>query len=144
LDALIIGSDAMTAAHEAEFRSMLRLSLDASRTATGALPRRPQFRQSWLSSALAELKDELGGHRFNRLVAALSLMCGIESFVVLHDILRMKPRDASAVRRWAARLLLHAAIHEAADDRATISRSARSKAAKKQRRREGPRDPIRT
>jgi AcrR family transcriptional regulator len=135
LDALIVGSDAMTAAHEIEFRSLLRLSLDSGLRTTNALPRRPQFRQSWLSSALAELKDELGEPRFNRLVAVLSLMCGIESFIVLHDVLRMKPRQASDVKRWAARLLLHAAIHEAADDRATISRSTRSKAAKKKRRR---------
>jgi len=135
LDALIRGSDAMTASHEAEFRSLLRLSLDPGIKSTDTLPRRPQFRQSWLSSALAELKDELGESRFDRLVAALSLMCGIESFIVLHDVLRMNRRQASDVKRWAARLLLRAAIQETTDDRATISRSARQKGTKQKRRR---------
>ena len=118
LDALIVGSDRMTTAHETEFRSLLQLSLDPnSKSGTSAL--RPQFRRSWLSSALSGLREELGESRFDRLVATLSLLCGIESFVVLHDILRMKPREASEVKRWAARLLLRAAIHEAADGRAT-------------------------
>src|SRR5262249_45956343 len=115
--------------------SLLRLSLDPEIKSTDTLPRRPQFRQSWLSSALAELKDELGESRFDRLVAALSLMCGIESFIVLHDVLRMTRRQASDVKRWAARLLLRAAIQETTDDRATISRSARPKGTKQKRRR---------
>jgi len=128
LDALVVGSHTMTAAHEAEFRSLLRLTLDLKLHATHSVPGRPQFRQSWLSSALVDLKKELGRNRFERLVAALSLMCGIESFVVLHDILRMKPDEAKEVKRWAARLLLHAAIHEAADTRAAQPKRERSSA----------------
>jgi AcrR family transcriptional regulator len=128
LDALIAGSDKMTAAHESEFRSLLRLSLDQGIGGTRTLPRRPQFRREWLSSALADLQQELGDSRFERLVAALSLMCGIESFVVLHDILRIKPQQATDTKRWAARLLLHAAMQEAADARATQSRRDRSAA----------------
>src|SRR5207237_3489726 len=95
LDALIAGSDKMTAAHETEFRSLLRLSLE---TGDGALPSRPQVRRAWLTAALAELRDELGGSRFERLTAALSLMCGIESFVVLHDVLRIKPQQATETK----------------------------------------------
>jgi AcrR family transcriptional regulator len=133
LDALIRGTDAMTVAHESEFRTLLRLSLDPGRGTADPVLRRPQFRRSWLSSALAELEDELGAPRFKRLIAALSLMCGIESFIVLQDILRLEPREATDVKRWAARLLLHAAIHEAADDRATISKPARPKAAMRKR-----------
>jgi AcrR family transcriptional regulator len=126
LDALIAGSDKMVAAHETEFRSLLRLSLETHVSAVGAPPSRPQFRREWLSSALAELRDELGGARFERLIAALSLMCGIESFVVLQDILRMKPQQATETKRWAARLLLNAALKEASAAQATQSRGARS------------------
>jgi AcrR family transcriptional regulator len=128
LDALISGSDKMTAAHETEFRSLLRLSLETGIDDARSLPRRPQFRREWLSSALAELKDELGRSRFERLIAALSLMCGIESFVVLHDVLRMKPQQATETKRWAARLLLDAALKEAGARRATQSRRERSRA----------------
>jgi AcrR family transcriptional regulator len=128
LDALIVGTHTMTAAHEVEFRSLLRLTLDSNLHTAHTVPGRPQFRQSWLSSALADLKHELGHNRFERLVAALSLMCGIESFVVLHDVLLLEPGEAKEVKRWAARLLLHAAVHEAADTRATQSKRERSSA----------------
>jgi len=128
LDALIAGSDRMITAHETEFRSLLRLSLETGIDGARSLPRRPQFRREWLSSALAELVDELGGNRFERLIAVLSLMCGIESFVVLHDVLRMKPRRATETKRWAARLLLEAALKEASAARATQSRRERSRA----------------
>jgi len=128
LDALIVGTHTMTAAHEVEFRSLLRLTLDSNLHTAHTVPGRPQFRQSWLSSALADLKHELGHNRFERLVAALSLMCGIESFVVLHDVLLLEPGEAKEIKRWAARLLLHAAVHEAADTRATQSKRERSSA----------------
>jgi AcrR family transcriptional regulator len=128
LDALIAGSDRMITSHETEFRSLLRLSLETGIDGARSLPRRPQFRREWLSSALAELKDELGGSRFERLVAALSLMCGIESFVVLHDVLRMRPHEATETKRWAARLLFDAALKEASAARVTQSRRERSRA----------------
>jgi AcrR family transcriptional regulator len=126
LDALILGSDRMIAAHEIEFRSLLRLSLEAGNTGAPNLPRRPQFRRTWLISVLDELKSELGQARSERLVAVLSLMCGIESFVVLHDILQMTPQQATDAKRWAARLLLHAALHEAAATGAAQSRRDKS------------------
>jgi AcrR family transcriptional regulator len=126
LDALIAGSDEMIAAHETEFRSLLRLSLEARIGDTGSLPRRPQFRREWLALALAELRDDLGGKRFEKLIAALSLMCGIESIIVLHDVLRMKPQQATETKRWAARLLLDAALKEAGAARSAHSRGARS------------------
>jgi len=128
LDALIAGSDKMIAAHESEFRSLLRLSLEPGVNGASSLPRRPQFRRDWLSSALAELRDKLGRNRFERLVAALSLLYGIESFVVLHDVLRMKPQHATETKRWAARLLLDAALNEAGASREVQSRGARSRA----------------
>jgi AcrR family transcriptional regulator len=128
LDALIAGHDKMVAAHESEFRSLLRLSLETGIDGARSLPRRPQYRREWLSSALAELREELGGSRFERLIAALSLMCGIESFVVLHDILQMKPQQATETKRWASRLLLDAALKEAGAARATQSRRERSRA----------------
>ena len=128
LDALIVGSDKMIAAHETEFRSLLRLSLETPSRDTGSRPRRPQFRREWLSAALAELRDDLGGKRFQRLIAALSLMCGIESVIVLCDVLQMTPQQATETKRWAARLLLDAALGEAASCREAQPGGARSRA----------------
>jgi AcrR family transcriptional regulator len=112
LDAVIAGSDAMTATNESAFRSLLRYSLEAN-TASKGLPRRPPFRRQWIETALADVKKELGAKRFNRLSGALSLLCGVESFVVLQDICAMNPDEAREAKRWAAQLLLRAALAEA-------------------------------
>jgi AcrR family transcriptional regulator len=114
LDGIIAGSDAMTAAHESAFRSLLRFSVEAGNKEKG-LPQRPTFRRAWLEGALADLKKDLGPAQFNRLTAVLSLFCGIESFVVLRDICGMKPEEAREVKRWAAQQLLAAALKEAAE-----------------------------
>jgi AcrR family transcriptional regulator len=127
VDAVIVGSDAMTAGHEAAFRSMLRLSLGSQGDAHNTLPRRPSYRRTWLTAALSSLRTDLGEDRFDRLVAALSLFCGIEAAIVLQDICRMKPAEAREVKRWAAQHLLHAAVHEAADARAAASARRRVK-----------------
>ena len=111
LEQIIVGSDAMTAAHEAAYRSMLRLSLDASNE-KGELIRRPAYRRKWLEDALADTRSELGAPLFNRLTAALSLFCGIEAFVVLQDICHLKPEEAREVKRWAAQTLLQSALAE--------------------------------
>jgi AcrR family transcriptional regulator len=115
LDAVIAGSDAMTAAYEQAFRTLLRFSLEAG--ASKGLPRRPPFRRQWIETALADVKKELGLKRFNRLSGALSLLCGVESFVVLKDICAMAPDEAREAKRWAAQLLLRAALAESEDAR---------------------------
>jgi AcrR family transcriptional regulator len=109
LDAIIAGSDTMTATYESAFRSLLRFSVEAGMQGNKGLPPRPTFRRGWLEGALADLKKELGPAQFGRLTAVLSLLCGIESFVVLKDICGMKPEEAREVKRWAAQQLLHAA-----------------------------------
>lgn len=111
LDQIIVGSDAMTVAHEAAYRSMLRLSLDASGK-NKELIRRPAYRRKWLEDALADTRGELGAPLFNRLTAALSLFCGIEALVVLQDICHLKPEEAREVKRWAAQTLLQGALTE--------------------------------
>jgi AcrR family transcriptional regulator len=121
LDAVIAGSDAMTATNESAFRSLLRYSLEANAASKGGsgkgLPRRPPFRRQWIEIALADVKKDLGAKRFNRLSGALSLLCGVESFVVLQDICAMSADEAREAKRWAAQLLLRAALAESEDTR---------------------------
>jgi AcrR family transcriptional regulator len=138
VDAVIVGSDAMTTRHDAAFRAMLRLSLGSQGDARNSLPRRPSYRRTWLSAALSSLRTDLGEDRFDRLVAALSLLCGIEAAIVLQDICRMKPAQARELKRWAARHLLHAAVHEAADVRAAASARRFAKKNKGPKRRTRP------
>ncbi len=126
LDAIVVASDAMTMAHEAAFRSVLRFSMDAALTASGNTPRRPAFRKGWIEAALSDLKKDLGLQRFKRLTGVLSLFCGIEAVVVLQDIYLMKSDEALEAKRWAARQLLRAALHEAAESRATETKRKRS------------------
>ena len=131
LDAVILGSDAMTAAHEPAFRSLLRYCMEAGTAAGGldkggsgksgsgrSLPRRPPFRRQWLEAALADTRQQLGAKRFARLTGALSLLCGIEAFVVLQDVCAMSAQDAREAKRWAGRLLLRGALAETAAERA--------------------------
>jgi AcrR family transcriptional regulator len=115
LDAIISGSHAMTMAHEAEFRSLLRFTVEINTKVDHVLPRAP-IRRAWIEEALSSLKNDLGRRRFNRLTAALSLFCGIEPVVVLNDIFGMAPQEAREVKRWAAQQLLRAAIGEVAQD----------------------------
>ena len=110
LDAVIVASHASTAAHDSEYRAMLRASLDPS---AEGVPHRIEFRRKWLADALDPVRRALGSRRFTRLVAALSVLVGVEASVVLSDIAMLKPETAGDVKRWAARAILRAALDEA-------------------------------
>jgi len=112
LDAIIKGSDAMTAAHESAFRTFLRVSVEAGLKRDPGTQPRPAVRRQWLESALADLRKGLGSSKYHRLTGVLSLFCGVESFVVLQDICSMTPGEALVAKRWAAQKLLAAAIEE--------------------------------
>ena len=122
LDFIVAGSDTMTTNHEAAFRALLRLSVEPRPAASEGWPRRPSFRREWLEAAILEVKPALGAKRFNRLTGALSLLCGIESIVVLQDICMMKPEDARETKRWAAQLLLRGALEQAASSRVEVNK----------------------
>lgn len=127
LDAVIVGSHAMTMAHEAAFRSMLRFTVEAGKNADQGLPRRPTFRRTWIEGALSPVKKDLGHQRFTRLAGTLCLLCGIEPVIVLSDICQMSSEEACEAKRWAAKELLRAALREAA---AGKSRDPKAKQAK--------------
>jgi AcrR family transcriptional regulator len=118
LQSVIKGSHEMTIAHEAAYRSLVHFTVELE---TGDVSHRPTFRRKWLEDALGSLKKDLGPARFNQLTAALCLLCGIESMIVLNDICRLSSGEALKVKSWVGQRILRAAIEDAAEYRANAA-----------------------
>ena len=98
-------------------RTMVRLTIEQRLAeARGGPPREAPLRGGrrveWIEAALAPVRDQLGGARFERLVSALALVVGIEALLVLRDIRGLDRAEMEAVSRWAARALLRASLEE--------------------------------
>lgn len=102
-------------AFEATFRAALKLSLEqwADRQA-GNLDKKEEFvrghRIQLLEAAIEPLRDVLKKEEFERLLASLSLIFGIESILVLKDINGLKTERAHEIIAWAAQALVRQAI----------------------------------
>jgi hypothetical protein len=96
----------------------LLLSLEhAAQERAGTLaedPYRRGHRIKILSHAAAPLKRELGKKRFDRLVRALSVIYGIEAYVVLRDIWRSSDKEIEGIARWIADALVDTSLRDAA------------------------------
>lgn len=79
-----------------------------------AAPLRGGRRIEWIESALAPVRERLGGERFERLVSALAMVIGLEALLVLRDIRGLDQAEMEEVSRWTARALLRASIEEGA------------------------------
>ena len=90
--------------------------LTAQQDEATRLPRRPGNRLRYLGQALAPLADQLEAEHFERLMMALALCVGIESMVVMKDICGLTPSEAEAVKLWAARALVRAALNESKNE----------------------------
>src|SRR5581483_4034921 len=69
VDAVVRADHAMTLAHEPEFRTMLRASLEPRPDAPAAVPRRPANRLRWFAQALEPARERLDAEQYERLVA---------------------------------------------------------------------------
>jgi AcrR family transcriptional regulator len=102
---------------EPHMRAALQLALEhAALERAGALheePYRRGHRVRILVAAAAPLKREIGTAGFRRLIRALSLIYGIESYVVLKDIWGASNREVEALARWMADALIAAALADA-------------------------------
>jgi hypothetical protein len=76
-------------------------------------PYRRGHRIRILTQAAAPLRRQLGKRRFDQLVRALSLIYGIEAYVVLRDIWGSSDREIESIARWVADALVGTAIREA-------------------------------
>jgi AcrR family transcriptional regulator len=104
--------------YEPQLRAALLLSLEhGAQERAGTLaeePYRRGHRRKILSHAAAPLKPKLGKRRFDRLVRALSVIYGIEAYVVLRDIWGASDREIEAIARWVADALVDTALRDAA------------------------------
>lgn len=104
--------------YEPQLRAALLLSLEhATQERAGTLaeePYRRGHRIQILSHACAPLKRKLGRKRFDRLVRALSVIYGIEAYVVLRDIWRSSDKEIESIARWIAAALVDTALRESA------------------------------
>lgn len=102
--------------YEPHMRAALQLALEhwalERRGHLEEEPYRRGHRTKILLRAAAPLKRELGTAGFNRLLRALSLVYGIESYVVLKDIWGASDREVEAVAHWTADALIQAALRE--------------------------------
>ena len=77
-------------------------------------------RFEWIDHALAPLRDRLAPDQFRRLRYALTLVFGAEALIVLRDVCRLDPGEATEIMRWAAAALIRS--QEPADLRAPAPR----------------------
>jgi AcrR family transcriptional regulator len=103
--------------NEAAIRLMLSAALARANAADNSLPLRQNRRTPLIESALAPARKRLRKNAYDRLVAALAMIFGSESMVVFRDVLRLDEKTARAVKSWAVRALVRAALDESRSSR---------------------------
>jgi AcrR family transcriptional regulator len=103
--------------YEPQLRAALQVSLsDMALERAGKLteePYRRGHRIDILSHAAMPLRAQLGKRGFERLVRALSVVYGIEAYVVLRDIWGARDKEIQAIAAWIADALVDAALRDA-------------------------------
>ncbi|MFP5255332.1 MAG: TetR/AcrR family transcriptional regulator [Acidimicrobiia bacterium] len=97
---------------EVQYRTTLRLYLDQWLAAAADGESSPVVREGrrtrWLATSLAPLRGTVPDADLDRLVAALSILTGVEAMSVLREVCQLSEDDALAVTDWAARVLIAA------------------------------------
>lgn len=94
---------------EAQYRTMLRLSLDPSVGNADLVLRRGRA-IGWLEDALSPLQKRLSRAELRRLVLSIRSAIGIEAFVWLVDVGGLSREKAIETMRWSARSILRGAL----------------------------------
>jgi AcrR family transcriptional regulator len=101
---------------EPQMRAALQLALEHwALERAGVLheePFRRGNRRTILARNAAPLRAELGTREFERLLKALSLVYGIESYVILKDIWAASNREVDAITRWVADAVIEKSLRE--------------------------------
>jgi len=99
---------------EPQMRAALQLSLEHESLERAGLLEEEAYRRGMrrdlLRRAAGPLRRRLGTKGFDRLVKALSLIYGIEPYVVLKDIWGASDREVEAIARWMVDALFDAAL----------------------------------
>jgi AcrR family transcriptional regulator len=110
LDLVVDAFTRMIVDTEAQQRTMLRLSLEASDAERAQLPLRQGRAIKWITEALEPLQAAMSPSDMRRLVVAIRSATGIESLVWLTDVAGLSRDDATALMRWSARAMLDAVL----------------------------------
>ncbi|MFN2540169.1 MAG: TetR/AcrR family transcriptional regulator [Mycobacteriales bacterium] len=95
---------------EAQQRTMLRLSLEASPEERAALPLRQGRAIGWIEEALAPLRERMSAKEVRQLVLAIRATTGIESLVWLTDVAGLSRKQAAELMLNSGRALLEHAL----------------------------------
>jgi AcrR family transcriptional regulator len=102
--------------NERQMRAALQLALEHEALERAGLleeePFRRGHRRDILRRAAAPLRERAGKAGFERLLKALSVIYGIEIYVVLKDIWGARDREVEAIARWMLEALVDAALRE--------------------------------
>jgi AcrR family transcriptional regulator len=105
---------------EPHMRAALQLSLEHESLERVDLLEEPRYRRGFrrglLQRAASPLLRKLGRRRYDQLLKALSIIYGIESYVVLKDIWGCDDREVELIARWMVDALIDAAMREAPAD----------------------------
>jgi AcrR family transcriptional regulator len=108
LASLVRALHALTITYEAELRTMMRFALEAALDPRRKDAERVRGRRriDWIETALAPMRELLLTSDYERLVSALCVCIGIDSFLVLRDIRGLPERQIEDVVLWMCRALL--------------------------------------
>ena len=130
---------------EPQMRAALQLSLEQWALERAGLleeePYRRGHRVRSLEHAIKPLAPQLTAGMRDRLHRALSVIYGIESYVILKDIWGLSDREVERIALWIANALIDAALRDSQAGRATPAPRERSDGAS--RRQTGARAPAR-
>ncbi|MEU3723537.1 TetR/AcrR family transcriptional regulator [Streptomyces sp. NPDC031705] len=95
-------------------RRLIRLTVDppVGDGEEPAGPRRTQRRIEWLEEACEPLRELLSEASFRRLISALTIVVGWEAQIALRDVRGLDAEAEQEAIRWAARVLVEAAVKE--------------------------------
>jgi AcrR family transcriptional regulator len=105
--------------NETQLRLMLATSIRRDR-GEDAVPVRQNRRLPLIEAALAPSRSRFHDRDYERLCATLALIFGPESMIVFRDVMQIDAETARAVKSWAVRALVRAALQSA--ERGTAAR----------------------
>jgi AcrR family transcriptional regulator len=94
---------------EAQYRTMLRLSLDPA-TPRESLILRQGRAVKWIEDALSPASRDLSKTELSRLARAIRTAVGIEALVWLVDVAGLSRDEAAKAMRWSAKMLVRGAL----------------------------------
>ena len=109
LDLVVEAYTRMLLDTEAQQRTMLRLSLEATPAERAELPLRQGRVVPWIEEALAPLRPKMSDAEVHRLALAIRSATGIEALAWLTDVGGLSREDAIDLMRWTAGALLQRA-----------------------------------